>query len=803
MPLRDPPFLPEPPPIASTPFGGSGTIRSGTGRWCRLAVLLLLAPAPVFCGQRVLVPPPVAGPVWAPAGDAPLQRLEDRIAEHVRGLADGSFRERARHQQALHQLVREEGRRAWDILDGEAYTHHEDPEVAVSVREVLDATRALGLKPLPDNWPAIAPLVVKGLQAETLPAFQGGGMRTAGVMLHAHLRLELGVDILYSLWPEHVIPEAARLLELQKEDYYRVLLARTVEGTLSRAIKPVFETQGLQTSGMEYLRAHPDTAKLLAGLTGSPCDELRLTALRICASGLIPLPPEDFQRLLDDPNPDISDEARRLRCILAPEGEDPDRALYATWIKGCLAALAQEEDLMARLGAYNALSHLLDGNIGALHAALPAAQGVSRNALETLLSSDQVGRLLLIRDGRLRDIQRIPPESLGPILKALQYENGLLGPKDFSETELAAVAPLVRRNLLLHGRSDQTCFGRVGASETDWHAAVRLSMKDLAPTLEGMIQREPRYADRFNPILAALAVTNGEVFHLGEANAWYELCAGHLNVGPLDIRTGAVHALLASGRAGAEALLARHRKDAENDVVAAGYVKGLAVFHPYTHFVGGGSGGDAALAKELSAQSLVFAGNTRRAVIDGSGRDIYNGDAAHIPLALWAYANNNDCNCMNPLGHYLAHTLEDVHIPLMLAWLDYNPRMSIFLLEVDGRAARTAVLRRLDQRRTDWQYCYDHDLFHFVVAHEMPEAIPVLENYVKTNRTWPSQGLKTLAGIEADRYCWTPDVKRSAANPLVLPTCRELMARPDLDDRARGYGKGILDELKQPEAKAP
>ena len=99
--------------------------------------------------------------------------------------------------------------------------------------------------------------------------------------------------------------------------------------------------------------------------------------------------------------------------------------------------------------------------------------------------------------------------------------------------------------------------------------------------------------------------------------------------------------------------------------------------------------------------------------------------------------------------------------------------------------------------------CYDHDLFHFIVAHEMPEAMPVLENYVKTNRTWPSKGLQTLAGIEADRYCWTPDVKRSAANPLVLPTCRELMARPDLDERARGYGKGILDELKQPVEKAP
>ena len=99
--------------------------------------------------------------------------------------------------------------------------------------------------------------------------------------------------------------------------------------------------------------------------------------------------------------------------------------------------------------------------------------------------------------------------------------------------------------------------------------------------------------------------------------------------------------------------------------------------------------------------------------------------------------------------------------------------------------------------------CYDHDLFHFIVAHEMPEAMPVLENYVKTNRTWPSKGLQTLAGIEADRYCWTPDVKRSAVNPLVLPTCRELMARPDLDGRARGYGKGILEELKQPVEKAP
>ena len=767
-----------------------------------MTLLLLLAPADAICTHRVLVPIPLAGPVWTPSADAPvpIHLLEDRIAAHVRGLAHAEYRERALHRRALQQIVREEGRRAWEILNRAPNTGHEDPDVAENVQAVLDATREIGRTPVTDNWADLAPLVARGLHAETLPAFLAGGKQTAEIMIQAHLRLELGVDILYSLRPEHVIPEATRLLELQTEDFYRVLLVRAMEGALSRAVKPVFETQEPHTGGIEYLRAHADTAQFLSGLTDSPCDELRLTALRICSYGLIPLAPEKVQQLLDDPNPDIADEARHLRCLLVPNGEgpDPDRALFTTWIKGGLAALTQEEDLMARLGAYNALACLLEDNIGVLYAALPAAPGVSRDAVLALLSSDRIGRLLLIRDGRLKDIQHAPPESLRPILKALQFETGLIGPEDFSGAELATVAPLVRRNLFLHGRSDRTCFGRTGASETDWQAAVRLSMKDLAPTLEGVIQREPRHADRFTPILSALAATNGEVFPRGGANSWYALCAELLDADPLDIRTGAVRTLLASGPAGAEALLARHRNGAENDVALAGYLKGLIQFHPYTRFAGGGNAGNAALAKELSAQNLVFDGNTKRVVIDGSGREIYDGGVADIPLALWGYANNNDCNCMNPLGYYLAANLDDTHIPLLLAWLDYNSRMSIFLLEVDGRPARRAVLRRLEQRRTDWRYCYDHDLFHFVVANEMLEALPVLENYVKTNRTWPAKGLQAIAGIEADRYCWASDVKRSPANPLVLPTCRELMTRPDLDERMRGEARKLLDELKQP-----
>ena len=95
----------------------------------------------------------------------PLGRLPAGSSQvDVRGLADESYRERARHQQALHQRAREEGRRAWDILDGEAYTHHEDPEVAVSVREVLDATLEISRSSAVASGPDLPPMAAGGPQ---------------------------------------------------------------------------------------------------------------------------------------------------------------------------------------------------------------------------------------------------------------------------------------------------------------------------------------------------------------------------------------------------------------------------------------------------------------------------------------------------------------------------------------------------------------------------------------------------------------------------------------------------------------
>jgi len=54
-----------------------------------------------------------------------------------------------------------------------------------------------------------------------------------------------------------------------------------------------------------------------------------------------------------------------------------------------------------------------------------------------------------------------------------------------------------------------------------------------------------------------------------------------------------------------------------------------------------------------------------------------------------------------------------------------------------------------------------------------------------------------MAGVEETRYCWTRPVKSGRANPLVLPTLRELMKHHGDKREVGKYGRRILEELKQ------
>ncbi len=753
--------------------------------------LLVIAPYAAMSGQRHFVPLPFEAQVLAGKAVNP-----DAIAALVVGLGHAEYLERLRNKKALTTLIIQEGQKAYDILNSGQYRQHDDPEIALSVREVLSCSRPDVVPTLGMN--EIEVLVAKGLTENTLHQLNAAGAPVADLMIQAHLQMRMGVDVLYSLKPENVLPGACRLLPLQKEDYYRVLLAKTIEGVLARAVKPVHQDQAVHTGGIDFFHARRDAAQSIVALTTNACDELRLTALRICAYGLIDLSPDLVQALQHDKNQDIAGEAARLRSVLVSNvpGSCQSGSAYARWVKGCVEALSQQNDLLAQLGAYNALNDLIDYNADALYAAyLTATEGVAKDALGYILSNSLIGRLLFLRDDKQGEIRLSPSPSLNRILSLWDYDVKHKGLTDLVKSDSEAVAPLLRRNLFVLGRSDQQLFRGISGTKEAWSAAVQLSMHDLLPILEQQIPQQHNPSE-FEEFLHSLSETKGESFLSKPAVAWYELCAENLDAQPLDIRTGAVRSLMASGKAGARALLARQRKADWEDPDFGTYMRSLVIFHPYSKFLVDDTEEGNQVKSDLAQSSLAISDQMRTIAKRGeSSRQIYDGGNLRIPVALWAYANNNDCTCLNPLGNYLAKSLKAIHAPLILSWLDHNSRMSIFLIEVDARDAREAVLRRINQRRRDWSSCYDHDLFHFVVVYELLEALPFLEHYVKTNSTWPYLGTRTMAGVEGPRYCWTSPVKSGRANPLVLPSCRELMQHSGQKLHVEMYGKQILTEL--------
>ncbi len=755
------------------------------------ALLCLLGSLPfAAANQRVFVPLPQAMPILSQDATA-IQPLPTRIAAAVAGLGAVQYRQRQAAREDLVKLLAREGTAAYDLLNATTYRHHPDPEIAVSVREVLVQVRPTVRAAL--DWAAIDRLLAGGQNPTTLERLNQGGQTVARQLLESHLRMETGVDILYSLNPENVLPDACNLLALQREDYYRTLLARVIAGVLERAVHPTPPAQTMNTRGIQFFAANPDLAQAMINLTTNRCDELRLTGLRICAYALLHLPEDRLLALSQDENSDIATEAARLGALLGKKGTGTDD--HAQWIAGCLKALNQETDPLAQLGAYNALSCLIDLRADALYAAYTRADGRARDALCHLLSNSLIGRLLFLRDERSKEVRPIPSGSLAKILRLWNFDVKQQGLADLIATDREAVAPLVRRNLFVLGRSNKTWLNRVTASAPGWSAAVSLSMNDLAPVLEQQVAIQPNGSE-LDRVLRALKKTAGESFPAHPDKEWYALCAARLDAGPLDIRTGAVGSLLASGKAGAEALLARQRGTDWKDEEFGVYLKSLVLFHPYSKFLVNDTAAGRALQEDLKEGDLAYDSH----VNGGSQGDnaIYDGGALRVPIALWAYVNNNDCNGMNPLGHYLAKTLKPVHAPLILSLLDHSSRMSIFLIETDAREAKEAVLRRVWQRRQDWGYCYDHDLFNYVVVFELLEALPFLEHYTKTNSNWPYQGIATISGEEKERYCWTPPVKSGRANPLALPSCRELLRQHGGKYMVRKYGDSILQDLKVP-----
>jgi hypothetical protein len=403
---------------------------------------------------RVFVAMPNGEPVMASeAGTASLP-LPQRIDALVAGLGHAEYHERKANREALKALLIQEGRSAYDMLNTDRYRQDDDPEIALTIKEVLASTADAIIPTL--NMDAITRLVAKGLTPQTLGALNAGGKPVADAMLRAHLQMTLGVDVLYSLQPRHLLPEACRLLALQHEDYYRVLITKAIEGVLARAIKPVDGGQAVTLDGMAHFEAHPDAARMLVALTTNACDELRLSALRICAYGQIPLPPSRVKRLQTDINPDVADEATRLHALLLPHTiRHRDATVHDVWIAACVAALTQKDDLLAQLGAYNALTCLIDHRPAALYAAYAQAEGLAKEALGYILSTTLSGRLTLLKHNQQTRIRLHPPHALNRILSLWDYDVKLKGLEGLIDTEREAVAPLTATRAELLRRSSQ------------------------------------------------------------------------------------------------------------------------------------------------------------------------------------------------------------------------------------------------------------------------------------------------------------------------------------------------------------
>jgi len=751
--------------VASTPVGlpsaEPGTTASP--QWRRLHM------------PRQFVDPPRQLPVFD-VDPVPLIAIDELIID----LDDQDPKRRSTAHERLVQLSVRSADRVRPALEESLKFPGVDDTFRSRVQAVLKAMDDPNANPL-----AIA---VRGLSDDSYKAALDAGPSTVTHMINMHLRGVLGVDLLYSMPPELVIPDALALLEHQRETYYRVLMAKLIEGVLSRSVLPVLESRRPDIRAAanffvpNFFAANVRAAVAVRRLLDDEHAEMRLTAVRICALGGLRITAQHLDRLTADADEHVAAAATRLRGLLVddPSTTKPDPQI-ARWIDACLAALSQDRDALARYGALRALEDMLDDHVFELADALDRASDATHPILLHVLWADASGRLHLHRRG-----VSVAPGKLPDDLAALRrFDLRSQGIERMPDDDLPSVGPLVRRQLMnLRGKRGQWFTWQL-RSEARWSVAAKLGMGDLSDVLNREIalmdlqqKRDQETAEKLAPLAAQLAVQadgdRGE--RLAEPfEPWYAACVDRLEHPRLAVAVGAVRGVLTSGPAGARALrrhwrAMRERGRLDPDYIR--YVRSLVVFHPYTGFLVDAGQGDR-LDEELAG-----AWAHRGLKLDElyKSNKLYAGGPDEVVFALWGYIHNNDCSYIHPIGNYLAQHLRPYHVPLLMSWLDNSSRMAIYLTELDAREAGPAILRRVESRRTEWSSCYDHDLFHAVVRFELIEAGPVMENYYKTNRHWQYKGLRTLGGIEKERYCWTRPAAAGRASPLNAPAVLELLA---------------------------
>lgn len=601
-------------------------------------------------------------------------------------------------------------------------------------------------------------LIAKGVSAEVLTTLRYLHPAAAGALIEKHLRLELGMDCVYSLRPSQALPRAVELLQAQTEPFYQMLLLRLIRNVLERALLPVPETlcPNDPRQGLVFINTNPEVVEAVRPFLKHSIPHLRREALLIMAWGQMKVPSKSMKDLVRDPSPAVAREARRLRSLLeAGAAASPDRDI-AAWIEDCAAALTQDHDGLAQLGAYYALYELVADFPGDLARAATATltEGRAKDAIVWILSQDAGGRAHLLRAGWER-FPNSAPATLQKLLTLREYD---LLRRNLQESRSCWPAPtlaLVWRNLVNDDAGGYGAPSRGGTSS--WTKPLR---EELAAF--GQVNLGGDATSRMSRPENLPRVT--------EFEPWYNACAGNALSARLPIAVGAIRGLLVSDLAGARALVKRCGSlavEGPEPATRPSLARDLIVMHPCVDLLDD---------SELSA-ALRALWRERRITDIPPGSSDHSKLAAlpvNMPVALWGFMMQNDCKYMNPVGYYLADAVSLRHLPLLIAFLEYNSRAAIFLVELDACESVPAITREVLSRRKSYYLSYDHDLFHGVAHFGILDAAPVLEAYAKQNQNWPGLGVITLAGYETSRYCWTAAAEATAPNPLAAGILREI-----------------------------
>ena len=613
--------------------------------------------------------------------------------------------------------------------------------------------------------------IATGPTPDTLALLRGLRVGSAAMLVDMHLRLELGMDCLYSMRPRQVLPRAVYLLEVQKDPFYQALLLRLIRNVLERAILPVPGASGNRgddsrpvsdmpggggpQEGIRYLAANPAMVATVRSYLSHPLPLLRREALLIMAWGQVELTPAELEALLKDPAPELAREARALRGVFAAGAKLPPDAEATAWIKDCIAALAQDQDRLAQLGAFYALRETALDYPGELDRALgELPDGRAKDAITWLLSADPAGRLLLMRRGVTRFAGQCPA-TLKTIQALADYDLRHQGLKQLLALCKPEALALAWRNIT----NDAACGYSYGQGSA------------RPPNADTLALIEPFGVTCDESTGLRIYTRPERLPDLVEFTAWYEACARTALSTRLSLATGAVRGLLVSDLAGARALVRQYAPLVQalpEPTTARSFPRDLLLLHPCVGLLPQAEVGQA--LRDLWQMRTV---ETVPSVSTNNDWKL-PGLPVHVPLALWGFLMKSDCKYMHPVGLFLNGQLTLRHLPLLLAFLEYNPRSTIFMAVLDSAEAVPAIRREVLSRRTNYDHSYDHDLFHGVAHFTILDAAPVLESYTKASGNWPNKGIITLAGYEESRYCWEAAFVSGKPSPLAAGALREL-----------------------------